>query len=297
MGQGKSREIRTKIKSVQNTEKITKAMKLVSAAKLRKAQVALESFSPYFSGIEGLLTRFVDSGVSTKLAKPNGSNTALIVVYAGERALCGAFNANSVKLAMQRKESLEQEGYTVEFIAIGKKAAEGLALNNVEMRNTYLLEGTLPERSFSETISGDLVQGFLSGQYGLIELVYTSFRSAGSRDNLAVQFLPFVATNHSNTDQQELQEGEIRSRAHYFFEPSRDEILNELFNLYMRGKVHSCYLNSLASEYGSRMVAMDNASRNAKEMISTLTLQLNRARQAAITQEIAEIVGGAASLE
>lgn len=297
MGQGKSREIRTKIKSVQNTEKITKAMKLVSAAKLRKAQVALESFSPYFFGIEGLLARFVDSGLSTKLTKSNGSSTALIVVYAGERALCGAFNANSVKLAFQRKESLEQEGYSVKFVAIGKKAAEGLALKNVELEKTYLLEGTLPERDYSENISKDLVEGFLSGDFGLVELVYTSFRSAASKDNLAVQFLPFVAEPQTQPGKHEAQEGEIRSRAHYFFEPSREEILNELFNLYMRGKVHSCYLNSLASEYGSRMVAMDNASRNAKEMISTLTLQLNRARQAAITQEIAEIVGGAASLE
>ena len=150
MGQGKSREIRTKIKSVQNTEKITKAMKLVSAAKLRKAQMALDSFSPYFHGIEGLLERFTGSGHAHLLTVPNNSKTACIAVYAGERALCGAFNANSVKLGLQRKEALEAEGYTVKFVAIGKKAAEGLGLKNVDIHNKYLLEGTLPEREFSE---------------------------------------------------------------------------------------------------------------------------------------------------
>tara|TARA_B100000674_G_scaffold494715_1_gene519959 strand:+ start:840 stop:1733 length:894 start_codon:yes stop_codon:yes gene_type:complete len=297
MGQGKSREIRTKIKSVQNTEKITKAMKLVSAAKLRKAQMALDSFSPYFHGIEGLLERFTGSGHAHLLTVPNNSKTACIAVYAGERALCGAFNANSVKLGLQRKEALEAEGYTVKFVAIGKKAAEGLGLKNVDIHNKYLLEGTLPEREFSEKIAKNLMEDFLKGELGVVELVYTHFKSAGSKTNLAVQFLPFKPNESVSSQAVSEETGEPVGRAHYFFEPSRDEILEELFNLYMRGKVHSCYLNSLASEYGSRMVAMDNASRNAKEMISTLTLQLNRARQAAITQEIAEIVGGAASLE
>ena len=297
MGQGKSREIRTKIKSVQNTEKITKAMKLVSAAKLRKAQMALDSFSPYFHGIEGLLGRFIGTGLPHALTVANNSKTACIAVYAGERALCGAFNANSVKLGMQRKEALEAEGYVVKFVAIGKKAAEGLGLKGVDIHNTYLLEGTLPDREFSEKISRDLMEDFLKGEFGLVELVYTFFKSAASKDNLAEQFLPFKAKDTFNSSANLQESDEPVGRPHYFFEPSREEILEELFNLYMRGKVHSCYLNSLASEYGSRMVAMDNASRNAKEMISTLTLQLNRARQAAITQEIAEIVGGAASLE
>lgn len=297
MGQGKSREIRTKIKSVQNTEKITKAMKLVSAAKLRKAQVALESFSPYFTGVEELLAKFIDTGLNTPLSKQNSSKTALVVVYAGERALCGAYNANSVKLGLQRRETLEADGYLVKFVAIGKKANEGLSLKKVDIHRSYVLEGTLPERGFSEQISKDLLEDFLDGQCGLIELVYTSFRSAASKDNLAVQFLPFQPKTVDGFSAEKADSEEVVTRAHYFFEPSREEILNELFNLYMRSKVHSCYLNSLASEYGSRMVAMDNASRNAKEMISTLTLQLNRARQAAITQEIAEIVGGAASLE
>ena len=115
------------------------------------------------------------------------------------------------------------------------------------------------------------MEDFLKGEFGVVELVYTHFKSAGSKTNIAVQFLPFKANESVSSQTVSEETGEAVGRAHYFFEPSRDEILEELFNLYMRGKVHSCYLNSLASEYGSRMVAMDNASRNAKEMISTLT--------------------------
>ena len=145
---------------------------------------------------------------------------------------------------MQRKEALEAEGYVVKFVAIGKKAAEGLGLKGVDIHNTYLLEGTLPDREFSEKISRDLMEDFLKGEFGLVELVYTFFKSAGSKDNLAEQFLPFKAKDTVNSSANLQESDESVGRPHYFFEPSREEILEELFNLYMRGKVHSCYLNS-----------------------------------------------------
>lgn len=297
MGQGKSREIRGKIKSVKNTEKITKAMKLVSASKLRKASMGLENFGPFYEGIEGVLHKVTASGTTHKLTRLTENPKALIVVYSGERALCGAYNANAVKRALGLQEELEAKGYSVVYYSIGKKGAEQLRLKNQEVIKEYNLSDTVPAFDISQEIASDLLELFLSGEFGEIHISYTKFFSAASKTNELVRFLPYHPDDAKDSDHWNEESEDWVGKTHYFFEPSKEDILEELFQQYLGGTIHNCFLNSLASEYGSRMVAMDNASRNAKELIAELTLKLNRARQAAITQEIAEIVGGAASLE
>ncbi|MCO4784230.1 MAG: ATP synthase F1 subunit gamma [Candidatus Cloacimonetes bacterium] len=295
MGQGQSREIKNKIGSVKNTQKITNAMKLVSASKLSKATKELNSFKPYVMGIGEILGKVVNKSTFHPMIDVNKSKNACVVVYAGEKALCGAFNSNVIKEAIKTGTRLEGEGWTVKYFAIGKKAKEGLVSASKEIIETHLLKTPLPTKEFTSEIASELVELFSSQEYGQVHIAYTEFKSAGARQTKSYQLLPFVP---SDEEVPEVEAGSDENvfRTRYLFEPSKDAIIEELFSIYFDSEVHRCFLDSLASEYGARMVAMDNAAKNAKEMIEALTLKLNRARQAAITQEIAEIVGGAASL-
>jgi F-type H+-transporting ATPase subunit gamma len=296
MGQGKSREIRTKISSVKNTEKITRAMKLVSASKLRKATLEIEVFGPSFEGLLEILPRVASQGTHPYMEAPQ-SEKVCIVLYSGERSLCGAYNANAYKMAFKLEEECKQAGKQPLFVAIGRKGAEALRSAGKVVEREFNLIQTLPGTEYLEGITDYLTDLFIRGEVGSIVLVYTKFRSAASKTVVNHQLLPFKTEGVAVTEPMSSAVGDGLVRRHYILEPSRKEILEEMFSLYLVGKVRDAYIQSLASEYGSRMVAMDNASRNAGEMISALTLKLNRARQAAITQEIAEIVGGAAGLE
>ncbi|PCJ19176.1 MAG: ATP synthase F1 subunit gamma [Candidatus Cloacimonadota bacterium] len=295
MGQGQSREIKNRIGSVKNTQKITSAMKLVSSSKLAKATKELRNFKPYVSGISDILGKVVTKSTFHPMINVNNSKNACVVVYAGEKALCGAFNSGIIKEAIATGTRLENEGWTVKYFAIGKKAKEGLMSASKEIIETHLLKTPLPTKEFTAGIAAQLVDLFSSQEYGQVHIAYTEFKSAGSRATTSYQLLPFVPEDEE-APVIDASSDENFYRTRYLFEPSKDDIIEELFSIYFGSEIHRCYLDSLASEYGARMIAMDNAAKNAKEMIDALTLKLNRARQAAITQEIAEIVGGAASL-
>jgi F-type H+-transporting ATPase subunit gamma len=295
MSKGKSRELRNKIRSVQNTEKITKAMQLVSASKLRKATRELENFQMYFNSLLQILSEVSSGGSTHQLMKDSGLKRACVVVFSGERSLCGAYNSNAVKMALSEEERLISAGYEVSFVTIGKKGAEGLRSKGRSIQWEYSLSGTLPSKEESSKIAEYICNLFTSGEIGRIELVFTHFKSAASKAPIADTYLPFKSSGGPRMVQLASREGV--ARVHYLLEPSKEAIIKKLLETYLMGKIHVAFVHSLASEYGSRMIAMDSASKNAKEMIETLTLRLNRARQAAITQEIAEIVGGAASLE
>jgi F-type H+-transporting ATPase subunit gamma len=300
MGQGKSREIRSKIKSIRNTEKVTRAMKLVSASKLRKAVAEIDRFRSYMFGMGEVILQVMDSKSKHMLMTGNKSKKALIVLFTGERALCGAYNTNALKHALKLEQELSQDSWETEYYAIGKKGTQGLNFRKKPIFKSYELEGTVPTKKESTAIASELVQLFSSGQYGKVVLVYTEFKSAMSKENRDFQLMPLDLKSSLAEDfrnESEEFKGKLEEKTHYFFEPSRTVIINELLEGYINGKLHGSFVESLASEYGSRMVAMENATRNAGELISKLTLKLNRARQAAITQEIAEIVGGAAGLE
>ncbi len=296
MGQGKSREIRTKIKSVKNTEKITRAMKLVSASKLRKATMEIEVYGPSFEGICEILPRVATQGTHAYM-ESSTCEKVCVVLYSGERSLCGAYNTNAFKMALSVEEQCLQDGKQPIFVAIGRKGADALRSAGKDVEREFNLVQTLPDQEGVEEITDYLTDLFTRGEVGSVVLVYTEFRSAASKTVKSHQLLPYEVEGLVVTEPMASAVGDGLVRRNYILEPSRDEILDEIFSLFLVGKVRDAYIHSLASEYGSRMVAMDNASRNAGEMISELTLKLNRARQAAITQEIAEIVGGAAGLE
>ena len=295
MSKGKARELRNKIRSVQNTEKITKAMQLVSASKLRKASQALESFQSYFGALVRILEEVSAGDNKNPFMKESPEKTACVVVFSGERSLCGAYNSNATKAALMAEDRLVKDGYSVCFAAVGRKSAEALRAKGKNIIWEYNLSGTLPTKLESQDLGSRLAGLFSSSEVGHVELVYTEFKSAASKTTKISTYLPLVCSTSDRLIDLEGREGQ--ARLHYLLEPSRKDVLDKLLNIYLAGRIHEVFIHSLASEYGSRMIAMDNASKNAKEMIETLTLKLNRARQAAITQEIAEIVGGAASLE
>lgn len=295
MSKGKARELRNKIRSVQNTEKITKAMQLVSASKLRKASQALESFQSYFGALTTILEEVSAGENKNAYLKESVVTKACVVVFSGERSLCGAYNSNATKAALATETALVEQGFSVCFAAIGRKAAEALRAKNKDVIWEYNLSGTLPSKKESEALGKRLSEFFKSSEIGRIELVYTEFKSAASKSTQCSTYLPIVVSTQGQLEDAVGRDGQVRK--HYLLEPNRKEVLEKLLDTYLTGRIHEVFIHSLASEYGSRMIAMDNASKNAKEMIETLTLKLNRARQAAITQEIAEIVGGAASLE
>jgi F-type H+-transporting ATPase subunit gamma len=300
MGQGKSREIRNKIQSIRNTEKVTRAMKLVSASKLRKAVLEIERFRSYMLGMGEVLMQVINGSCKHPFLKTNKSKRACIVLFTGERSLCGAYNSNAIKQAMALEEELKSGGFEVEYICVGKKGAQGLRYRGREITQEYNLPGTVPTKPYSYDIAGDLIKKYVSGYYGKVTLIYTEFKSAMTKYNREFQLLPLDIEESLAKDfrgESEEFKDVLHSKTYYYFEPSQEYVLDHLLRSYLNGKLHGSFVESLASEYGSRMIAMENATRNAGELISSLTLKLNRARQAAITQEIAEIVGGAAGLE
>ena len=197
MGQGQSREIKNKIGSVKNTQKITSAMKLVSASKLSKATRELNNFKPYVTGIGEILGKVVNKSTFHPMIDVNNSKNACVVVYAGEKALCGAFNSNIIKEGIKTGSRLEGEGWNVKYFAIGKKAKEGLVSASKEIIETHLLKTPLPTRDFTSFLADTLVELFSSQEYGQVHIAYTEFKSAGAREVRSYQLLPFVPSDEA----------------------------------------------------------------------------------------------------
>lgn len=300
MSQGKSRQIRNKIQSVKNTQKVTRAMKMVSASKLRRAVKEIENFYSYMLGTEEAILQVIDTSCHHAFLRANKSKKAVVVLFAGERSLCGSYNSNALKQAFATENNLQNQGYKVDFIAVGRKAMQALKFQDKNIIKTFELVGTVPSIAFSHDIASYLAGIFTSGEYGCVYLCYTEFQSAMTKYNREFQLLPLDMETSVKQDfiRQKGDYQEMTGRSvYYYFEPSQEFIIDELLKTYVEGKIHGSYIESLASEYGSRMLAMENATKNAGELIDTLTLKLNRARQAAITQEIAEITGGVVGLD
>ncbi len=286
------KEIRIRISSTISTQQITKAMKLVSATKLRRAQGAITQMRPYSTKLFGILANLAGSVEDASLAKyfeHREVKRVMIIVLTSDRGLCGAFNSNVIKKARGLIENkyahLGKENITL--LCAGKKGAEfftKLGYNvNLQFRDTF--QKLSAEEGFRV---GDAVfEQFLSGKYDRVDLVYNQFKNAATQIVKDDQFLP--------VDIDSLEASE--SSTSYIFEPSKVEILNELIPRALKTKLYSAMLDSFASEHGARMVSMDKATENAGELLKQFRLKYNQARQAAITNEISEIVGGAAALE
>ena len=280
------KEIRNRIASVSSTMQITSAMKMVSAAKLKKAQDAITAMRPYADKLTELL-----QGLSTSLDADSGSKFSenrevkkvLIVAITSNRGLCGAFNTN----IMKRCTVLTNETYAgkeVDFMAIGKKANDILVKKSNVIANHSKVYEDLTFDNVA-TIAEDLMERFTNGSYDKIEIVYNKFKNAATQIIMTEQFLPIVPVDGS--------EG---ISADYIFEPSKVEIIEQLIPKSLKTQLYKGIRDSFASEHGARMTAMHKATDNATELRDALKLTYNKARQAAITNEILEIVGGAEAL-
>ncbi len=276
------RDIRRRIRSVENTRKITQAMKMVAAAKLRRAQESAHAARPYAERIEDALRSVSQDASASRmpLLRPRPVQKVGYVVLTGDRGLSGPFNANILRRVQQE---INQGGDRV-FFAVGRKGRDYLRHRGHAIVREYIGIGDFPRYYQAQAIGEDIVQAFLSGEVDEVRLVYSQFVSVMTQRPIVQQLLPVERPSGGVSRQ-------------YIYEPDAEAVLEALVPHYLYAQLYRALLESKASEWGARMTAMDSATRNSEEIIHNLVLLLNRLRQAAITNEIAEIVGGANALQ
>ncbi|MCL5268813.1 MAG: ATP synthase F1 subunit gamma [Bacteroidetes bacterium] len=287
------REIRRRIAGVKNTEKITKAMKMVAAAKLRRAQSAVVSARPYSRKIGELMKHLAtspDFGENRLVVKRDISKVAIIAVTA-DRGFCGAFNSNIIKATVeliQREYAHLDALGRVNLFTVGKKGYDFFSRRKFNIAGNY--SGIFHDLTFpvARNLVSDIVKGYMNGDYDRVDIVYNEFKSAIQQRLVIEQFLPIP------TD--ELMLEKKHAEVNYIYEPDRASIVEALIPKHLEYQVWRILLESNAAAEGARMAAMDNASENAFELIQTLSLQYNKARQGAITKELLEVVSGAEAL-
>ncbi|MHB8761876.1 MAG: ATP synthase F1 subunit gamma [Coriobacteriia bacterium] len=289
------RDIKQRIVSVQSTRQITRTMEMVATAKIRKAQERIESARPYaFSMVEVLqnVARYVQ-GATHPLLEEHPERTRIVaVVITSDRGLAGAFNSNILRMAEDLRRAESSEGVDVDVIAVGKKAAAYLRYRGVEPLAAYRDISDKPTFADARAIAAHIIPRYVTGEIDAAYILFNRFKSVAEQRPETYQLLP-VERRVMESQEDELS----RVRAEYLFEPSPEVVLEHLLPTYVETLVYRALMESAASEQGARRTAMKSATDNASEMITTLTRSYNRARQAAITTEIAEIVGGAAALE
>lgn len=290
---GQLKEVRNRIKSVQSTQQITKAMKMVSAAKLRRAQDAIIQMRPYAQKLQEMLSNIVsssESGLSMSLASERPVEKVLLIVISSDRGLAGAFNANVVKLVkatIVEKYATQQRNGNVTIWNIGKKAFENLSKGNYKTDARF--KDIFLQLSFEKVqeAAAAAMQGFLNKEFDVVEVIYSQFKNAATQRFVIERFLPIPKAAK--------KEGAVQ--ADFIFDPNKTQLVTELMPKILNTQLYKAVLDSNASEHGARMTAMDKASENANEMLRNLKISYNRARQAAITTELTEIVSGAAALQ
>ena len=289
------KEIRTRLASVRSTMQITNAMKMVSAAKLRKAQDAIIQMRPYADKLHEILEN-ISSSIDTEHGNPFGEQReiekVLLVVITSNKGLCGAFNANVNKKVTELLETKYHAQFiknNVDFITIGKKGADFLRSKKIEIKADH--QDIYDQLTFDNIIPivNEIMNDFMYHKYDVVELVYNQFMNAAVQVLVKEQFLPIV----SNEKEEELYETKID----FILEPTKERIIDELIPKSLRIEFYKALLDSFASEHGARMTAMHKATDNAAELIKELQLHYNKARQASITNEILEIVSGAEALK
>lgn len=280
------KEIRNRIVSVSSTMQITSAMKMVSAAKLKKAQDAITAMRPYANKLAELLQNFsgsIDGETGSKYTDNRDLNNVLIVAITSNRGLCGAFNSNIIKHCMSLQKD-HYAGQKVDFITIGKKAHDLIGKKHTVVSDHSKIYEELTFDNAAE-IAEELMQLYTDESYDKIEVVYNKFKNAATQIVTTEQFLPIVP-----------MEQDSNTSADYIFEPAKAAIVEELIPKSLKTQLYKSIRDSFASEHGARMTAMHKATDNATDLRDQLKLTYNQARQAAITNEILEIVGGAEAL-
>ncbi len=286
------KDIKKRIGTVKNTQQITKAMKMVSAAKLRRAQDAVTAARPYADKMLDVLSSLAlrEDADSHPLLAERGKGKALVVLITGDRGLCGGFNTNISKAA-ERFIRNNAEGYdSYELLIVGRKGNDYLkrrAGMEILKVHEHLVGSGAVTYPTGALLGQEVIELYKSGEYDSVFLIYNAFQSAMTQVQTVTQLLPIVPK-------------EVDENAHvaeYIYEPNATEVLEQILPKHIEVQIFRSLLESAASEHGARMTAMDSASKNASEMIGKLTLQYNRARQAAITKELMEIISGAESIK
>lgn len=284
------KEVRTRIASVSSTQQITSAMKMVSAAKFRRAQNAIIGMRPYAAQLNEIIADIdTGDGLMTPYHAMRPVQSVAIVVVTSNKGLCGAFNSNVLKLAWQRLDHWRSEGAAIRMVCIGKKASEQMAKQRDLQISSY--DELLDSPSFDPiaTLAETLMDDFVDKKVDRVELIYNQFKNSLSQVLSCEQFLPIEASAKNNLTE--------RKNNDYIFEPSKEDILRDMIPLTLRSNFYRMVLDSLAAEHGARMTAMQKATDNATELLKELRLSYNKARQAAITNEIIEIVSGSEALK
>lgn len=290
---GQLKEVRNRIKSVQSTQQITKAMKMVSAAKLRRAQDAIIQMRPYAQKLQEMLQNIVsntDGDVQIKLAEERPTEKVLLIVITSDRGLCGAYNANLIKLTkatIAEKYAQQHAAGNVTIWNIGKKGWESLSRAGFKTNDTF--KDIFMKLNFEQVqkAATAAMEAFEQKQFDKVEIIYSEFKNAATQRFVCEQFLPIPKVTS--------QAGS--KKADFIFEPEKTTLIAELMPKILNTQLYKAVLDCNASEHGARMTAMDKASENANELLKTLKISYNRARQAAITTELTEIVSGAAALQ
>lgn len=297
------KDIRKRISSTKNTQQITKAMKMVAAAKLRRSQNAIINTRPYAYKVHSVLSRLAMSGqyshpLMEKVAAPR---KLLLVLLTSDRGLCGAFNANVLKYADKFYKENKTNYETINFIFIGRRGADFFKKRDVVAVDTITNLVSEIKYELAAALTDKILQEYVSGNYDEVRFVYNEFKSAISQKVVAEKLLPIDTLKEEETvgaSEVDIKEStDFLLAYNYKFEPNAEEILKKLLPKHFAIQVYRTMLESLASEHGARMTAMDNATRNAGQMIRKLTLTYNKLRQAAITKELMEIVSGAEALK
>ena len=289
----KARALKGRIRSVTNTRKITKTMELVATSKLKRAQDRVVGARPYAEALKQVIADLVTPELAERfplLRQPvpparGGPKRAAVILLTSNRGLAGGFNSNLIKEARKRIEELEEQGYTVDLHGIGKKGIGFFRYLGRTLATQRIDIADKPTVDHAAEIVQQLIDQYINGELASVDLVYARFQSALSTPPTTLRILPIAAPSASGP------------RPDYILEPGPDEILKELLPLYVRNAIYRGLVETAAAEHGARRTAMKNATDNAGEILELLKRTYNRQRQAQITQEIAEIVGGAAALQ
>jgi len=287
----KARELKGRIRSVQNTRKITRTMEMVATSKLKRAQDRVAAARPYAERLAEVVRRLINPELAQRfpiLRQPEQTRRAAVLLLTGNRGLAGAFNTNLIRQARELLRDLRGRGIDAELHVSGKKGISFFRFMGENLRTAVTDMGDRPGAADAERLVNGLMERFVAGELDAVYVIYAQFKSALSTPPITVQVLPVQTP--------EAGEGEARS-VDYILEPGADEILGQVLPLYVRNSVYRALVETTAGFYGAQRTAMKNATDNAGDMLEGLTRTYNRVRQAAITQEIAEIVGGAAALE
>jgi F-type H+-transporting ATPase subunit gamma len=290
-------DIKRRIRSVRNTRKITRAMELVAAAKLKRAQARIEDMRPYADRMLELMAGTARASSSVRglplLQKRENEQTVALVPLMGDRGLAGAFNSQILRRALAQQRQLESEGKQVRWVGVGRRGVGSLRFRRLELAGEFVGFTDQPRYADAQAIAHRVTDLYTKEEVDRVMVIYNRFESALVQKVTAQDILP-LSEDLLETDDEEREEDAMRGD--FIFEPEPEQILERLLPVYVETELYRALLESAASEHGARMTAMRNASKNAGELIDSLTLAMNRARQAEITQEILEVVAGADAL-